>query len=352
MSKVQLRPYQESDLPQVEQLHSLLYDTDLAEQATWYPYVWKWLETHPLADQMHRWVIVDGDRVVGFLGATPQTYRINGQRVVAHTPGDYMIHPDYGFHALSLMRTYFRTCPNTVTCDWLPAVIAVQTRLGTKPVGQLEHFGKPLVGAKLPLPMEKLPGIATRLATVALRAADALLCLGITRGVRLEVVDDFDERFDRFFERTTQAVPCQAEKDAAFLRWRYGPGSPHAEKRVLMATEGGEIAGYAVLRLTTTDRAGYILDLTVAPGRDDVARMLLRHTVRYFHRVGAQLIRYRYLESPIAPRRRDVIRFGFLPRKQRHSLFVKFAEPALENAATSGTWGYNAGDGELGFWVR
>ena len=41
---------------------------------------------------MHRWILATEDgEVVGHLAAIPQYYRINGQRVVAHTPGDYQV---------------------------------------------------------------------------------------------------------------------------------------------------------------------------------------------------------------------------------------------------------------------
>ena len=64
---------------------------------------------------MHRWVVDAEGEIVGHLAALPQYYRINGQRVVAHTPADYMILPGYGFHAITLMRKFFRTCENCVT---------------------------------------------------------------------------------------------------------------------------------------------------------------------------------------------------------------------------------------------
>jgi hypothetical protein len=78
------------------------YDTD------WQTRVWRWLESHPLADRMHRWVVDAEGEIVGHLAALPQYYRIDGQRVVAHTPAEYMVLPQHGFHAITLMRKFFR----------------------------------------------------------------------------------------------------------------------------------------------------------------------------------------------------------------------------------------------------
>ena len=119
--------------------------------------VYQWFEGHPLADQVYRWVAVTEDgEVVGHLSALPLYYRVNGQRVVAHTPGDYMVDPRYGFYALSLMRKFFRTCENCVACDMVPATITVETRLGAEISGDLGYAAKLLNVGRLPVP--PLPG--------------------------------------------------------------------------------------------------------------------------------------------------------------------------------------------------
>jgi hypothetical protein len=180
-----------------------------------------------------------------------------------------------------------------------------------------------------------------------------VLTRGTNANMRVVALNTFDERFDKLFEDVAASLPCLPEKDAAFLRWRYGPGSPHAETRVFGVTGEEGLLGYTVLRVTASGRDGYILDLTTLPGRQDVAGVLLRYAVRHFMQAGVHLIRYRFLESPVAPRIGDVWSLGFFPRKRRHRLLVKFDDPAIQEVASNPVhWAYNAGDGELGFWVR
>ena len=62
--------------------------------------------------------------------------------------------------------------------------------------------------------------------------------------------------------------------------------------------------------------ASNLLDLTTRPGRDDVARALLKGAIEYFALAGTYAIRYRFLESPTSPRPKDVWRLGFLPRNK------------------------------------
>jgi hypothetical protein len=368
-----------------------------------YSSVYRWFERHPLGNEMYRWVAVaddgqNGSRVVGHLAATPQYYRIGGQRVVAYTPCDYMVHYRHGFQAFHLMRMFFRTTENCVACDMVPAVIAVESRLGAEVAGQLQYAAKLLNVSRLPVPPVPSPvrrllnlqqtvtarGYASRpdterhdaeehvapplvrprapipapvkkLLNEGLRIADEVLSSGFGDDLRAEVLEGFDESFDELFEKIAAQVPCVPEKDSAFLRWRYGPGSPQFPVTVLGVKEGGTLLGYSVLMVSmTAGQDGNVLDLTALPGRRDVARALLRESVRFFRRVGAQIVRYRFVKSPTAPRPSDLRRLGFFYRRgRRHTLLVKFADRNLHNTANNiANWSYTVGDGEASFWTR
>ena len=369
-----------------------------------YSSAYRWLKNHPLGNEMHRWVAVaddgqNGTQVVGYLAATPQYYRICGRRVVAYTPCDYMVDSRHSFQAFSLMRRFFRTTENCVACDMVPAVIAVESRLGAEVAGQLQYAAKLLNVSRLPVP--QIPSPVRRLLNLKEQARIArgyasypgavlqedteghvapplvhprapipapvkgLLNRGIRvvdealggvsgSGLNVEVLDGFDESFDELFERVASSVPCVPEKDSAFLRWRYGPGSPQFPVTVLGVKEGETLLGYAVLMVTMTGQDGNVLDLTTLPERRDVARALLRESVGFFRRAGAQIVRYRFLESTTTPRTSDLRRLGFFYRKGRsNSLLVKFKDPGLyQTAHDIANWSYTVGDGEGSFWIR
>ncbi len=366
----------------------------------YYSSAYRWFKSHPLGDALYRWVAVaDGDRVVGHLAAIPQYYRVGGQRVVAHTPADYMVHSRHGFQALSLMRTFFRATENCVACDMVPAVIQVESRLGAEVSGQLQYAAKLLNVSRLPAPA--LPSLVKRLLNVreqpvtargytirpsvepqedgeeqvglplvrprlpipapikkllngGLRMVDEALSSGFGGDLRVEEMEGFDESFDELFEKVASEVPCVPEKDSAFLRWRYGPDSPQFPVTVLGVKEGETLLGYAVLMVTSMGQDGYVLDLVTLPERHDVARALLRESVRFFRRAGVQIIRYRFLESATTPRARDLRRLGFFSREgRRNTLLVKFADPEVhEMAREIANWAYTMGDGEASFWTR
>jgi hypothetical protein len=365
----------------------------------YYSELYGWYADHPLSDEMYRWVsVTEEGEVVGHLTAFPQFYRIDGRRVGAHTPGDYMVLPQHGFQAIMLMRSFFRQTENCVVCDMVPAVIGVETRLGAEVVGNLKYAAKLMNVSRLPMPSvpaplrrllnlpkqfapargftdrpgaetqeveehvappaprprAPIPGPLKKLMNGGLRALDEALSNGFGGDLEVETLDSFDDSFDDLFERVAAVVPCTAEKDAAFLRWRYGPGSPQAPVTVLGVRSGGRVLGYAVLRTAFHGQDGYILDLTALPGRQDVVRALLRETVRCFRRMGVQIIRYRFVESPTSPRPTDMQRLGFFYRRgRRHKLLTKFADKGLrETTGDLINWSMSFGDNEAGFWLR
>jgi hypothetical protein len=399
--KTTVRPIEGTELEdEVARLRILSYpDFPEVHDVGYYSNLYRWYRDHPLSDELHRWVsVTEEGEVVGHLTAFPQFYRIDGRRVVAHTPGDYMVLPQHGFQAIMLMRSFFRQIENCVVCDMVPAVIGVETRLGAGVVGDLTYAAKLMNVSRLPMPpvpapLRKLlnlpqqfapargftdrPGAETQqveehvappaprprapiprplqnLLNGALRTADETLSRGFGGGLEVEKLDSFDDSFDDLFERVAAVVPCTAEKDAAFLRWRYGTGSPQAPVTALGVRSGGRMLGYAVLRTAFHGQDGYILDLTTLPGRQDVVRALLSETVRAFREMGVQIIRYRFVESPTSPGYTDLLRLGFFRRRGRsHKLLTRFTDKELRQ--TTGdlvNWSMSFGDGEAGFWLR
>nr|MDQ3841810.1 hypothetical protein [Actinomycetota bacterium] len=207
-------------------------------------------------------------------------------------------------------------------------------------------------------PRARLPKPIQGLLNGGLRLVDEALGGVIGRGLNVEVLEGFDESFDELFEEVAAVVPCLPEKDSAFLRWRYGPGSPQTPVTILGVRDGESLIGYAILGATVETpegfRDGYILDLVTLPGRRDVARALLRETIPHFRRVGVPIVRYRFLKSSTSSQSRDLWPLGFFYRnKRRNTLLTKFADRGLHKTANdTANWSYSIGDGEATFWLK
>ena len=75
-------------------------------------------------------------------------------------------------------------------------------------------------------PRAPIPTQIKKLLNGGLWAADEALGGVFAGGPKVEELHEFDASFDDLFETVAASVPCTAERNAAFLKWRYGPGSP------------------------------------------------------------------------------------------------------------------------------
>ena len=364
---VVLRPYEDRDLPGTLELRPRVYPgwKDAGDSA-WHTAVYEWLGRNPVDAPMHRWVLDDGGAIVGHLAAVPLAYRIDGVRVIAHTPTDYMALPGYGFHAVALMRTFFQAAQSYAACNVAGEVARIEGMFGPARVAGLAQAVKVLDVGRYPRLASPVLRPLASVAALGIRAIDAIRVRAPGDGIEVGEADPasvFDPSFDQLFEAAASAVTCIPEKTAAFLRWRYGPGTPRPVRLLTARDPMGNLLGYSVVR-TTGSGDGFILDLVTAPGRRDGARALLVGAVRRFWRDRAYVVRYRFLPSTVSPARSDLVRLGFrfpgaargvLPgaRPERQlELSVKLADPASQAAAVAAEhWSYNLGDGEASFWV-
>ncbi len=365
MKGVAVRPYRPSDADGVARLRVRAYpDLPEAHDDDWHRRLYDWLGSGPLASEMQRWVVDDDGEVVGHLASAAQHYRIDGRRVVAHSPADYMVLPAYGFHAVVLMRTFFQTHGDYVACNWESKATAIESTFGAVEAGELQYRIKPLDLSSRRGRDGRTRTVPAAVASRSLRVLDGALARTFGGRLSAQVVGEPDDSFDELCEAVAGAVPCVVEKDSTFLRWRYGPGSPQWPVTILAVNDGASVLGYAVLHLSGQGD-GSILDLTTRPGRRDVTRALLREVIAHSWRAGVYAIRYRFTPSSTAPSPGVLTRLGFLSRNDRrlplpglgrssrHRLFVRFIDPGTHAVAREpANWAYSLGDGEAGLWIR
>jgi hypothetical protein len=90
----------------------------------------------------------------------------------------------------------------------------------------------------------------------------------LPEGYIVEETEEFDNRFDRLWERAVNNHKIQVQRTAQYLRWRYGQ-SPLGPYTVLTAKKGasGELAGYVIAKMESRFgmKLGLIIDLLVLP---------------------------------------------------------------------------------------
>jgi hypothetical protein len=344
-----VRPFEKGHLPDVIRLYEEVFGKkgarDFAER-------WRWSqEENGFPAETLRWSLLDGARLVGFLATVPQRFRVAGHEVLVHSSCDFMVHPDYRFHGISLMREYFRACDNCVSLDDMPATIAVLKMMKAVPIDNAVRYVRALdgrVAREHVARLSRVPELAFVPATWALAAYDA------ARALRLPDVEespDFDVRFDRFFSATLEARSISLVRDATYLAWRYGPLSPHRSRTIGVVTDRQrELEGYVVCATATSrdDRSGYIFELHVRPGAPaSTFSALLTFACRRLRRQGARLARLHWIRSTTGVPDTILRANRFARRAHQHVLLVKFRDAALQAAAAEASrWDYGFGDAE------
>jgi hypothetical protein len=115
--------------------------------------------------------------------------------------------------------------------------------------------------------------------------------IGATKSADVQVVADFDDRFDDHWARVTKDGKLRFLRDAKTLRWRYSD-HPLYDYTTLVALNAGTVVGYAVLskrHLFDTD-ALLICDLCAAGENPGVQNALLDAVRSQAKSQGAPLI--------------------------------------------------------------
>ena len=346
---VELRVMEDRDLEGVLELYTLVFG-QVAQDRFVRRWEWGFGQKNMFPEASPKWVLTDRGKIAGFLAAIPLPYWINGQEVVAATSADYMVHPDYRFHGIKLMRKFLSSCPNCVTDIEMQATIKVTQWLGAKAVGPIIRYVKILDGRALGARVRgKVPSLLWWPATQVLRTNDLVRNRGVSSRVTVQPWAGFDERFARFSERLSQHVPIMPARDLRYLNWRYRANSPQADTEIgVVIDDSGELAGYVLSYLAKESRPkGFILDLQVVPpGNSEVAMALMGYGVERLRTSGAWLVQYDHLPSLQALPETVLQKHGFISRSH-HKLLVKFSDDGFADIGErESNWNFSFGDSE------
>jgi hypothetical protein len=203
---------------------------------------------------------------------------------------------------------------------------ALLRRAGYRPLGELQRWVKPLrMGPVLRARYGKGPlrNLGTSLALRLLGCAFPETYLYRRGPGRVEVVEQFDERFDTLWAAASPRFPIVGERTSDYLRWRFA-SSPDGPYRVLGLTDGRKsLTAYLVYER----RGGYVClsdFFAIGPG---ACRRLLAELLRRARREGAEAVATLWL----GPARvaQTLRRFGF---RRRSSGLTALLCPGPERA--------------------
>jgi hypothetical protein len=293
-----VRDYRDNDWPGLIQLGQLHHGSrDLAD-----PRYAQWMARCDFAGKP---ILIVGEsretgQIVAAVWAAPFRAKSNGVIGLTYVGCNGIVHPDFRRTVIymPLLKTAAKAASDGLFIYGFPKpnALAHYRRIEMNFVTRMSLLVRPL---------DPLQLVQRRLNNPALRLATALgwLVVGSTvfrpRGVpasrwglQLHEEGEFDEKFDRFWDKVADKYDTVALRDRTFLTWRF-TGLGFRTYEILTARAGNELIGYLVLRYANFAGvpAGLICDLLVESGdRGQAAGLLLvREASRRFTAAGMAL---------------------------------------------------------------
>ncbi len=238
-----------------------------------------------------------GGRIVGYIGGSTRQMWVKGELARGWYGGDYCIHPDFQGRGLIGAWTDWRDQQHELHIE--PDLFGISEG-STHP--RLIRFsrrreGRALVANKvdrltLPLDVGAIArggdGTGGRASPrTLLRGGKTMLQMLITRlrwrppseaapALRLQTVEQFDERADRLWEQAREVFDFAVVRDREHLNWRYC--DPRAGVyRVRAVDDGDELLGFMVTG--AFGRAAQIVDVLIVPGAEGALRLLVEDAI-------------------------------------------------------------------------
>lgn len=330
------------------------YDARKADERT--SVIWHIAFQNPTSDGQPTYFVASrGQRILCHMGRMPTWFWVGGKRHLASFAHDLFGHPELQatgrgfFVTMKLYKSVEDACASFCGLVWTNEInVKLQQsrkydQLWTTPWIRPLDATRALSRLKLPGPLSK---VASSLATLGLRSFDAAAALALRS--KMEVVKDFDGRFDRLTERVGPLLGIAPIKTSAYLNWRYRDW-PYLRTTTLALTgDLGELRGYVVLREPSAgEDTGRILDIVADPTDDRALMALAAAALRHYRR--RDLARVECVST--APSvQRALKRLLFVERGEPLPLFFlnanKFDDPGFLKKAEH--WHHVFGDSEGG----
>lgn len=300
-------PYSLADLGDVAQLGAIVEGADseianvdfLRWQYQYNPagHAIMWLARHRETGQL-----------AGSYTVIPLQIKIGYQEVTGSLSLNTMTHPDFrkqGIFATLAERTY-ESCAQAgipLTIGWPNAnsYPGFTQSLKFADIGHREILVKPLQIANILQYYISNSALRTVTASVA-SAVVKVVCprvrsfsAGHSKGIFVEKVEQFDERFDDLWQRSRNQKPNMIVRSSAYLNWRF-VACPLRKYHIFASLSQGNLVGYMIGVISVHPRLGYrvafIVDafVDVALDERDIWRELVASVEAWAEQEGVDLI--------------------------------------------------------------
>jgi hypothetical protein len=288
-----LREYKEGDEESINPLLNLVYKIDRG-----LPY-WNW-EFKGNPGGFNAFIAVDGQRMMGHLASINREIRIGDSEHNASLYVEGVIHPDYR------KKGIFVALDNKLRSHLISEKIALGYGFPNdnslpifKKLGYTEFFNLNIMIRPMNFKNISEKTISNRILRVFFnlggRFAFKLLYrskkVKHVEGVEIGVVNEFDSRFDDFWESVETEQKIILKRDSKYLNWRYNQ-CPEKQYRIFVAEKEGKIMAWAVVRILEKFnlKNGAIVDIMAHEYCWDIVTNLMMKIEEYFKKERVDLV--------------------------------------------------------------
>jgi len=246
----------------------------------------RWKMAPPELEPPHDILELDG-RVAGVRLQWRNRLQLADREFIAESGADYAIHPD--FQGRGLSRRFSEHLRRRRHANPLPGISFLSNSPQIRHMNDPDYIERPVSTWYRPSTRRERLILALRDRGLIRRARSALTQLGTRKqhlpdGVRIEVLERFDERVDSLFERARQAFEVIFFRRADYLNWRFQ--RPPSGDHIILGLIGGDgLLGYAVVK-RSHDR-GDLMDLLWDPAVPAALPALVHAAIAELRGTGA-----------------------------------------------------------------
>jgi len=257
------------------------------------------------------WVLLDGEKIVGFLGSISLLYQFRGQVLIVTATCRFAIEPGYRGFTHLLIGSFFRQKDVDLFLNTTATVSAgkMMTALRALPVPQ-RHYGRVLFWVLRPTQFAQFvlhrAGCSRTLSKLASAAAGLLIRADSRfRGrrppspapgyaVRETSLESLGPEFSRFWEdRAREASYLFAQRTPETFLWHFDAPGSRRSTTVLSCSEETRMLGYAIVRHDSPQenfRRSLVADLMVESEDPALILTLLSAAYDSARRAGSHVL--------------------------------------------------------------
>lgn len=302
--------------------------------------LWFWRNHEPKVSGGEQALVARyGGTIVGAIGIVPQRLVVEGETIRAAWQQDSLVSRKMRGQGVGkrLVETGTKGFELVLAKGTSAAMHELRKAVGFKDVAHSDL----MVRVLRPRAFETVETKTWIMEGVLAAWAKAMQTVGQGRKAEESVreIKRFDAAFDSLADKLANENILRPSKGQQWLGWRYA-ATPARRYRIFRNT-----AGAIVLNDTVGNGEGWIVDLMVDGKIPNGDGLLIRRALVHFQTLGIERV---YVFATFSKRRRQLMRYGFLPtgRSPRFT-YWRTAEAEFPEGILGGGWDFWHGDGDV-----